>query len=57
MASIFCYFSCFAGLLLQPAEQETDRWDAKEGFVIIGGQMGNRLALTTERARLTDSDC
>lgn len=57
MASIFCYVSCFAGLLLQPAEQETDRWDAKEGFVIIGGQMGNRLALTTERARLTESDC
>lgn len=40
MASIFCYFSCLAGLHLQPAEQESNRQDAKEGFVIIRGRWG-----------------
>lgn len=34
-------------------QKVSDREDAKEGFVTTEGQVGNRLALTTERVGMT----
>lgn len=48
-------FATFVALQIYIAslQKVSDRQDAKEGFVITEGQVGNRLALTTERAGMT----